>query len=615
MYFVPRRLVSSLTATAMVVTPLSNVITAAYAAPAPAAAELCHGQDEAGFRLEVQKITENAIANGLANVSYLELVGDGWRKNAMDDVIGRQVDIAVNEVIEESSWKDLVQSLAYKEKAKELASTVAGRVYRSESVVKSLDTLSQGVGRAIGKRIELATLDAAAPTMSCVRAFLGNRYGSTVARIVSADTGKQFEINPTAREAQIGAGDVLISGSGAIAGTVILMVRRTVSRMARRIGQRVVGAVLGRLVTVVAGGVGLVLIAKDIWDLRNGVLPIIAAEMKSDESHQKIREELAAVLKTQLTEQTKTLSAQTADKVVGIWQEFRRVHAKVIELTEKHDRFKGFLDTVGREDMPKLDRVAAIVLANEGEDGILKRLGDGTLDEAVKNFDNNALQIAEDANSIEESFGWINLTGAKLGPIVEYELHRRARPDELTKAGLNKILALEDRLAIVRLAELSREARQPLIELETGRLKSLVKSLNAVELDSLSRFMTGLKPAAKTRVLNAVESDPGKFRKISDPVIREAILRSDDQQSAVGLMLRSGGLGDVSQIPEDVGLVLDGRIDPRLVWEKHTVPLIVIAVLGLMFFALIWRLIFGRRPKVVIKASDIPQNPTGGRHA
>ena len=33
---------------------------------------------------------------------------------------------------------------------------------------------------------------------------------------------------------------------------------------------------LGRLVSVVAGGVGLVLIAKDIWDFRHGVLPIIA---------------------------------------------------------------------------------------------------------------------------------------------------------------------------------------------------------------------------------------------------------------------------------------------------------------------------------------------------
>ena len=331
--------------------------------------------------------------------------------------------------------------------------------------------------------------------------------------------------------------------------------------------------VLGRLVAVVAGGVGLVLIAKDIWDLRNGVLPIIASEMKSDASHQKIREELAMVLKTQLNEQTKTLSAQTADKVVGIWQEFRRVHAKVVELAGKHQRFKAFLDSIGRNDMPKLDRVAAIVLVNEVEAGILKRLDDGTLDQAVKNFNGDALQIAEDTNSLADSFGWINLTDAKLKPVLDNELHRRARPDAFTKAGLNKILALEDRMVIIRLTELTREARDPLIDLEPDRLKTLAKTLDSSELASLSRYMTGLKPAARLRILNAVASDSVQFRKISSAGIREAILRSDDQLAAVALMLRAGGLTAVSLIPEDIELALEGRIQPWLIWEKHSMAL------------------------------------------
>ena len=285
MYFDSRRLVSGLTAVAMIMAPLSTAIAQAPGpASNPNAGEMCQGQSEAGFRAEVEKITENAIARGLDSVSYLELVNDGWRKHAVGRLIGRQVDIAVSEVIEEQSWKDLFKSLAYKAKAKELATNVAERVYRSKSVVAALDALSQDVGRAIGKRIEFATLDAAEPTMRCVRAFLGNKYGATIARIVSADTEKEFQVDPNALAAEVGQGDVLISGSGAIAGTVILMVRRTVSRMARNIGQRVVGVVLSRLVTVVAGGVGIVLIAKDIWDFRNGVLPIIATEMKSQMS-------------------------------------------------------------------------------------------------------------------------------------------------------------------------------------------------------------------------------------------------------------------------------------------------------------------------------------------
>ena len=69
---------------------------------------------------------------------------------------------------------------------------------------------------------------------------------------------------------------MLVEGSEGIAGTVVLVVRRQLANMAARIGQRVVGSILSRLVSVVAGGVGLVLIAKDIWDFRHGVLPIVA---------------------------------------------------------------------------------------------------------------------------------------------------------------------------------------------------------------------------------------------------------------------------------------------------------------------------------------------------
>ena len=622
---IKRRLISPLTTIALIFTPIASAhaqgraqtqaqtqvqtqaISPSNDVRASHASDLCQNQTEAGFRASVQKITEAAITRGLSSVDYKALVLDGWHKGDLDGVITRQVDIAVSEVADESTWKDLVKSLASKQKAREIATNVAERVYRSENVTKSLEALSLRVGTVIGKRIELATLDAAHPTMQCVRGFLGSRYGQTVATIVARDTGKEFELDSNELQAEVGKKDILISGSGAIAGAVILMVRRTVSNMARRVGQRVVGVVLGRLVTVIAGGVGLILIAKDIWDMRNGVLPIIAEEMKSNSSNEKIRGELAGVLKTQLDDQAKILSAQTADKVVGIWREFRRVHAKVVELSAKHAGFKAFLDTVNRGDMPRLDRVAAIVLAKEGEDGVLKRLANGTLNEAVKKFDGDALQIAEDTNSLEESFGWLKLTNAQLKPIIAHDIHRHAKPDEFSKSGLKKLIMLDDPLAITRLTGLTREMRAPLFELESEKLKKLAREFNITELETLSRYLTGLKPGAKSRIINAVAFNPVQFRKISSPGIREAILRSEDQQAAVNIMLRTGGIASLPAIPDDIELAMNGRIDPMLIWEKHTLPLIIIGFVGFIFFAIFWRLIFGRRPKVIIKQSDLKQ--------
>ena len=108
---------------------------------------------------------------------------------------------------------------------------------------------------------------------------------ATVARIVADGAGKEYSIDPIKGGAQVSTGQVLVEGSEGIAGTVVLVVRRQLSNMATRIGQRIVGSILSRLVSVVAGGVGLVLIAKDIWDFRHGVLPIIA-ERDEVEGHQ-----------------------------------------------------------------------------------------------------------------------------------------------------------------------------------------------------------------------------------------------------------------------------------------------------------------------------------------
>ena len=199
-----------------------------------------------------------------------------------------------------------------------------------------------------------------------MQAFLGRRYGTTVARIVADGAGKEYSVDPAKGGAQVSTGQVLVEGSEGIAGTVVLVVRRQLANMAARIGQRIVGSILSRLVSVVAGGVGLVLIAKDIWDFRHGVLPIIADEMKSKATKDKVREELAKSIAEQINDSLKEISDKTAERVVEIWLEFRRAHAKVVELAERQDGFKRFLDTVKADDMPRLDEIVALVLAERG---------------------------------------------------------------------------------------------------------------------------------------------------------------------------------------------------------------------------------------------------------
>ena len=132
----------------------------------------------------------------------------------------------------------------------------------------------------------------------------------------------------------VSAGSVLKETSGGLAGATILIVRRQLANLATRVGQRIVGSVLSRLVSVVAGGVGLVLIAKDIWEFRNGVLPIIATEMKSPATKEKVREELASTLAEQMNDHVKDIASAAADHVIEVWQTFRRAHALVLRIAD-----------------------------------------------------------------------------------------------------------------------------------------------------------------------------------------------------------------------------------------------------------------------------------------
>jgi hypothetical protein len=563
--------------------------------------EACQARDEGGFRAAIETLTRRGLESGLANVDYKVLVADEWRRGNIDDIIDREVDRAVGEVRDESSWFKLWSTLASREKAQELATTAAERVYRSDSMKKSIEVMATGLGKEIGKRIELATVDTAGPATQCMQAFLGRRYGTTVARIVADGAGKEYAIDPVKGGARVSAGQVLVEGSEGIAGTVVLVVRRQLANMAARIGQRIVGSILSRLVSVVASGIGVVLIAKDIWDFRHGVLPIIAEEMKAKATKEKVREELAKSIAEQIQDSLKEIAEKTAERVVEIWLEFRRAHAKVVELAERQDAFKRFLDTVKPDDLPRLDEIVALVLAGEGEPGVLKRLDDGTLHRAVTGLPPGSIEIAREARSLEAALQWSAVAGESLPKVVEYEVHRRAKPADFTKASLQRLLGLEDRLAVTRLASLTPAARTPLFELETAELKSLARVLDETQLDSLSRYLTNLDKASAQRVLRVVAQTPTRMAELGKPRVRDAILASSDQAAAVGMMLQASSMPDPNLMMDHLRLVLDGRVSPLLLWEKHPVTLVATPFLALVLLLMMKRLLLGTRPKIVVQ--------------
>jgi hypothetical protein len=575
------------------------------AASAPAASAIatredyaaCQAQNETQFREAIEAVTLKALEASVRGLDYRPIVADAWRKGNVDDIMRASIDAALAELEQETSWSERLSSLAYRETQEKLARAAAERVYGSDEMRRAIEALAVSVGRVVGDRLELATGDAAEPTTRCLEAFLGPRFGATVARIVAKDAGREFAIDASLGTATIQRGTVLMESKEGMAGLVAVIMRRQIGNLSARVGQRLVGAVLGRVVSMVAGGLGVALIAKDVWELRKGILPMIASEMRSPAMRDKVQAELAKSIATEIDAHLRDISRRTSERVIDIWHEFRRAHAKVLELAERNGEFKAFIDNIGPANLARLDEIVALQLASGGEARLLSRVADGSLAEAIERWPAAVLEIARDRRSLEAGFKWRALAGDVLVPkVIEYELHRSANPDDLTRLGLHRILALDDRLAIGHLAPLSRAALEPLLELGDTELKQLARGLGTVELTSLSGYMTALERPAGRRLLTTVAETPSRMRSVAPVDIREAILASRDQTAALQMMLRPGDILDLGDFASDFELVRSGAVSPRLLVARYPLALVGFGVLGLALVMLLWRAVVGRRP-------------------
>lgn len=480
--------------------------------------------------------------------------------------------------------------MANTQTAQKLATAAAERVYRSDTVKAAVEALATDTAKDIGKSIELASADAAGPLLNCLKAFVGPRYGSAIALAVAGDAGKDVVVDSDQATGNVSTTGVLKQTSGGLTGVTILIVRRQLANLATRVGQRIAGSVLSRLVSVVAGGIGVALIAKDIWQLRHGVLPIIASEMKSQSTKEKVKDEIAATLNEQVGGHLDEIATTTADNVIGIWRAFKQAHALVVKLVDADASFKAFVDATRPGALPRLDEVVALIASSEGENGVLARLQSGMLNQAVNVMPAEGMDIARDTGSLQAALDWTTLAGGKLKSVVDYEIHRHAPAQDFTQVSLDRLLALGDRTAIVRLASIPKTARAKLFDLEPAKLATLTKGLGEQDLATLASYLTGLQSGPRERVLATVSDNPQRMLDLSSQRVRDAIVGSQDQSAAVEMMLRPAQGFEPRVFLTDATLAWNGRVAPLLMWEKHPAGSVVSGVLILLVLGWLKRL-------------------------
>jgi hypothetical protein len=573
----------------------------ARAQPESISAEQCSSLSDVEVQDKIRTLASAGLKTELEGINYVELVNTYWSKTNAASRIDNAVDTAVAEVRSNTSWFDRAYSKYSPNSAERYAKAIADKAYNSEVFKSAIESLATAVATEAGTRIEQATKILSNPVLECVQAALRSRYGAAVAQAFAMDALNKIETTGTPGMS-IGTKEFVMQHPDAISGVLIIVTREIVAKIAQSIGSRIAGVIASRLVGLIAGGIGVVLIAKDVYEAGDGSFPVIAEQMKSDKTKAVIKDEIGKSLQADITAQAGVIAEQAADRIYNLWTDFKQKYYRLFALGAKDAGFLEYLKSFSSfEKVGKLAQLVDIVYASEGEPRIFARVADGSLNKALLDLDDNGLQIAAEQKSLEKALQWTAAAGDALPRAVESGLYRWLSPEQVTPENLRKILSLNDNTSIARIANLEPGARDVILSLPAELTQRFVLRLNTQQLTAFADYKRNLQPAAAKRLLGLAMEDPTIMQGLSGEGLRQAVIGSRDQLAALNMLIHEdANLVSYGSIVKDAGLVRDGAVGYRVFWERYWLSIVAAGFVLLVLFSWIRRLLFGR-PQVIIR--------------
>mgnify|MGYP006275295085 CR=1 FL=1 len=561
----------------------------------------CRQLDDQNVRAAIQSITERRLKAELSGLNYAALVQQQWTDTGMDARIDEQIDIAIQEVRADTDWFDRAYSTISREQAEGFAVAVAEKTYTSEAFRNAMADLTTAIGEDIGGRLETAAAAASGPAVSCMRLALEARYGGAIAQTFVQQTETSLDVAAQSGTPAITTGDLVFESSEAIGGLLLVMTRRMIARMVAQMGRRLAGAIATRIVSSFTGLIGLALIVKDLIDAGEGVFPLIEERMKSDDSKQLIKTEIAESISGFVNENVESISQETAANMFAMWQNFQDRYDLLLSLADQNAAFKDFLRERETGELGRLGEIVELTVQQEGEPAVFRRLEQSSLKTALDTLTLDGVEIARQTRSLDTAIAWSELAGDRIDEVLRFDVYSRIRPEQISQAELNRLLSVDDSTAVYRLAALPAVGRERLLALPPAKVRSLATRLNEEELAALARYETQLSAPSARALLDSVSANPARMEKLARSGLQDAVLASADQDAAIDMLLDPGGYFSLFGMVNDFGKVRAGQVEPRVFVEAYTWTLAVTALALLIFIILVARLIRGRRTTIIVK--------------
>ena len=175
--------------------------------------------------------------------------------------------------------------------------------------------------------------------------------------------------------------------------------------------------------------------------------------------------------------------------------------------------------------------------------------------------------ILRDTADPELVLAWADLAGEGIVSVVKTELYKFTSPSEIgDRETLEKVLALEDSLAIQFLMKLRVEHRRALLRLRTGQTKWLFSELSEDDLTWLLEYFSELQGQATEILVDFVKRDQVLISQLqgSDELRSRfpAVLNLAETSSKFQTILNGTASGQADKLSELVALASDA-LDPE----------------------------------------------------
>ncbi len=569
----------------------------------------CEQVDEAALRDELNRLAQQAFADGQTGLDLAARVAAQWQALGVDPVVQAQVAAAVAQVRQDTGYWDRFLSGWSGAKAEELAQQVASIAFGSTAFRAKMEELAGALGQDMAEELAQMATRSASSSLLCVQDFIGGRFSATMATLFAQELRRDLDaMDLTSVEVDLEmpfleANPRALAGLGVIVGTQ--MARRVATRIAERVAERVVGRLLGKaastLIPLVGWVVGGGLILWDLVEGADGALPQIQEALTGPETAATIQAQIAEELGLALEEQAPLLARTISNEIYSRWVDFRGRYRRVLDWANREPRFRSLLDNARPEEVERLARL--VTLAEERmEPEALEAFVGSPAFERILALSDTALTLFAHTGDPDAVLAWADLAGSSLDQVVAAELYRVAQAEDFPdRETLEQVLALEDLEAMAQVMALAPEERQVLLRLPGGQVRRLASTLPLEDLHWMARYLQDLEPRPGYVLVDRVLTNPNLMDRLRDEETRRQVLRSRNLPETLEFLdegpAEPSSVALVGRLLDDGRRVLRGQVPWQLFWRKYGPwPLVGVALAGLLVVLLLARLLWPRRP-------------------